>query len=54
MLYMYVATGLGVDLPSLCDLDALVPVEPQPELLLLERGECISNSIATSLQTTIN
>lgn len=54
MLYMYVATGLGVDLPSLCDLDALVPVEHQPELLLLERGEGISNSIAISLQTTIN
>ena len=38
MLYT-VAAGLGVDLQSLCDLDALVPVEHQPEPLRLERGE---------------
>jgi len=51
------ATGLGVDLPSLCDLDTLVPVEHQPELLLLERdsdsnvdvfGRVICNSADSS------
>lgn len=33
------ATSSGLDLQSLCDLDALVPVQYQQEPLWLKRGE---------------